>query len=120
MFEEYHGRARETGIDVSGITLTGGSQTSVDLIAQAVRNFQHIYADDKIRVVRSVAEIEEARRAGKESVFFNCQGADCLDNKPHFYVPLLRGLVSERSRLPTTNACARGMDAMFPVNKPAG
>ena len=92
IFEEFHGRARKTGIDVMGITLTGGSQTSLDLIAQAVRNFSHIYGDDKIRVVRSASDIESARRDGKQAVFFNCQGADCLDNKPQFYVPLLKGL----------------------------
>lgn len=92
MFEEYHERAAEAGIDVTGITLTGGSQTTSDLIAQVIRNFQHIYSSDKMQIVHTSADIESARQNGKQAIFFNCQGADCLDNKPHLNVPLLRGL----------------------------
>jgi membrane dipeptidase len=92
MFEEYHERAAETGIDVTGITLTGGSQTTSDLISQAIRNFQHVYAGDRMQIVRCAADIRSARENGKQAIFFNCQGADCLDNKPHINVPLLRGL----------------------------
>ena len=106
MFEEYHERAAETGIDVTGITLTGGSQTTSDLIAQAIRNFQHIYSSNKLQVVRTSADIQSARQNGKQAIFFNCQGADCLDNKPHLNVPLLRGLGVGTWRRPTTSVAS--------------
>lgn len=92
MFEEYRDRAIETGVDVIGMTVTGGSHTFDDLRKQASRFYQHIESSNRIRVVRSGSDIENARANGQQAVFFNCQGCECLDNKPDLYMPLLRGL----------------------------
>ncbi|MGI9199410.1 MAG: dipeptidase [Woeseiaceae bacterium] len=92
MFEEYHGRAIETGIDVIGITVSGGSNTFTDLAKQASQYFRHIQKDSRFQVVHSATEIAAAHQESKQAMFFNCQGCECLDNNPQHYMPLLKGL----------------------------
>ena len=92
MFEEYHGRAYETGIDVIGITVSAGSQSFSDLAKQASQYFSHIHQDSRFQMVRTAAEIRAAQDSSKQSLFLNCQGCECLDNNPELYMPLLRGL----------------------------
>ena len=55
MFEEYHGRAYETGIDVIGITVSAGSQSFSDLAKQASQYFSHIHQDSRFQMVQTAA-----------------------------------------------------------------
>lgn len=92
MFEEYHGRAFDAGIDVIGMTVSAGSHTFVDLVRQASQFFRHIHQDEKLEVVNNAAQLRAARADAKQALFFNCQGCECLDNNPDYYMPVVKGL----------------------------
>ena len=92
MFEEYHGRAHDAGIGVIGLSVSGGAHTFDDLLKQASRFYTHINADERFRIVHNTDDIKSAQTAGQQSLFFNCQGTEVLNNNPSLYMPVLRGL----------------------------
>lgn len=92
MFEEYHGRAFETGIDVIGMTVSGGADTLDVLLKQANHFFAHINADPRLRMVRTARDIDDAVANNQQALFYNCQGSEVLNNKPHATIPLLKQL----------------------------
>lgn len=92
MFEEYHGRAYESGIDVIGMTVSAGDFTFDVLLEQANRFYTHINADDRFRVVHTARDIDDAVANKQQAIFFNCQGSEALNNRPTQHMPLLKGL----------------------------
>lgn len=92
MFEEYHDRAYEAGIDVIGLTVSAGSQDFPALVNQASQFFGHINQSDRFEMVYSASHIDAALERSNQALFFNCQGCECLNNNPHEYMPVLKGL----------------------------
>lgn len=91
MFEEYHDRAIEAGIDCIGMTACYGPLLFDGFLEQSQRFLQHIYASGgKYTMVRTAADIRRAHAEGKHAMFFNAQGCELLNNRPSHYAPLAK------------------------------
>ena len=70
MFEEYHDRALETGIDAIGLTVAYGSSTFEAVQSLASKFLRHIYAaPDRYTMIRAVGDIRRAHESGKAGLF---------------------------------------------------
>lgn len=91
IFEEYHDRAIETGIDVIGMTVSYGQNDFMTMQNQASRFLKHIYADTgKFDIVRNVGDIQRMHDQGKHGLYFCAQGCELLNNNPEHYAPLIK------------------------------
>lgn len=91
MFEEYHGRAIDAGIDVIGMTVSYGQNDFMTMQNQASRCLRHIYGDVKrFEIVRKVGDIQRMHDEGKHGLFFCAQGCELLNNNPAHFAPLIK------------------------------
>lgn len=91
MFEEYHGRAIESGIDVIGMTVSYGQNDFMTMQNQASHFLRHIYAaKDTFEIVRTTGDIQRIHEQGKHGMFFCAQGCELLNNDPEKYAPLIK------------------------------
>ena len=91
MFEEYHGRAMETGIDVIGMTVSYGQNDFMTMQNQASHFLKHVYADvGKFEIVRNVGDMQRMHDEGKHGMYFCAQGCELLNNNPEHYAPIVK------------------------------
>lgn len=91
LFEEYHGRAMESGIDVMGMTVSYGQHDFMTMQNQASRFLQHVYKDvGKFEIVRTVADMQRMHDTGKHGMYFCAQGCELLNNNPEHFAPLVK------------------------------
>ena len=91
MFEEYHDRALEVGIDCIGMTVSGGPWLFDEFLKQLQEFLVHIHASNgRYTVVRTVGDIHRAHENGQHAMFFMSQGCELLQNRPTHFAPLVK------------------------------
>jgi len=91
MFEEYHGRAIEAGIDVIGMTVSYGQNDFMTMQKQASHFLQHVYGDvERFEIVRKVGDIQRMHDEGKHGLYFCAQGCELLNNDPEHFAPIVK------------------------------
>jgi len=93
MFEEYHDRAIETGIDLIGLTAAAGADSFETTTFNLGFLLKHINASNgRYKLVRNISDLQQVHERGIGGLFFNAQGCECLNNNPKRYMPLLKEL----------------------------
>lgn len=91
LFEEYHSRAIEAGIDIIGMTTSYGQNDFMTMQNQAAHFLKHINADqERFGIVRNAGDIRKFHEEGKHGLFFCAQGCELLNNNPEHYAPLVK------------------------------
>jgi membrane dipeptidase len=93
LFSEYHERARQTGIDAFGVSISNHNNSFEESLA-IQQNFlkRVIAASDRFAIVRTANDIARAASAGQQALFFSAQGSSLLNEDPEYYMPVLKNM----------------------------
>lgn len=93
MFADYFGRARKTGINAVGLSISNHYQDFESALSLLQNMLTHVaLPSDEYAILRNAGEFDSVAAAGKLGLYFCAQGSSILNDNPEYYLPLLKNM----------------------------